>query len=97
MLLKPTARRAAQGRQTIRSQFASITGCSRNGLPPARPPPRDERPAHQKIEMLPETVLLEPGATQQLLVRATFSDGHIEDVTHWAKFNAANAIGHAGG
>ena len=41
--------------------------------------------------MLPEQVLLEPGATQQLLVRATFSDGHIEDVTHWAKFTAANA------
>ncbi len=55
------------------------------------PPPRDDDTRIQKVEMLPETVLLEPGATQQLLVRATFSDGHVEDVTHWAKFSAANA------
>ena len=48
-------------------------------------------PRIQKIEILPEQALLQPGASQQLLVRATFSDGHTEDVTHWAKFNAANA------
>src|SRR5580704_15600969 len=41
--------------------------------------------------MLPERVILEPGATQQLLVRATFNDGRVEDVTHWTKFTAANA------
>ncbi|MGI8966375.1 MAG: DUF1549 domain-containing protein, partial [Limisphaerales bacterium] len=28
---------------------------------------------------------------QQLIVRAHFNDGHTEDVSHWAKYNAANA------
>ena len=27
-----------------------------------------------------------PGQTQQVLVQATYSDGRVEDVTHWAKF-----------
>jgi hypothetical protein len=55
------------------------------------PGPKPEDPRIQKIEILPEQVLLEPGADQQLLVRATFSDGHTEDVTHWAKFTSVNA------
>ncbi len=52
------------------------------------PKPSDAR--IQNVEILPRQVLLEPGASQQLLVRATFSDGHTEDVTHWTKFNSAN-------
>src|ERR1019366_6267118 len=31
-------------------------------------------------------VSLLPGAKQQILVRARFSDGHTEDVTRWAKY-----------
>jgi len=34
---------------------------------------------------------LQPGASQQLTVRAHFSDGKIRDVTRWAKFTDANA------
>jgi hypothetical protein len=55
------------------------------------PGPKKEDPRIQKIEILPEHVVLKHDANQQLLVRATFSDGHTEDVTHWAKYNAANA------
>ncbi len=54
------------------------------------PGPKDTDARIQKIEVLPEAVVLKSGDTQQLVVRATFSDGHTEDVTHWAKFNAAN-------
>ncbi len=53
--------------------------------------PKNEDPRIQKIEILPDHVVLTNGASQQLLVRATFSDGHTEDVTHWTKFNAGNA------
>ncbi len=55
------------------------------------PGPKKEDPRIQRIEILPEHVVLSAGENQQLLVRATFSDGHTEDVTHWAKYNAANA------
>lgn len=54
------------------------------------PPPKPEDPRIQKIEIVPNAVLLKNGDSQQLLVLATFSDGHTEDVTHWVKFNAAN-------
>ncbi len=53
--------------------------------------PKKEDPRIQRIEMVPDHVILKPGASQQIVVRATFSDGHTEDVTHWAKYNAANA------
>jgi len=54
------------------------------------PPPRNEDPLIQRLEVIPERVVLEPGAGQQLLIRAHFSDGHSEDVTHWAKYTATN-------
>ena len=43
-----------------------------------------------KIEVLPEQVVLKPGVPQQLLVRATFSNGEVRDVTRYAKFTSAN-------
>ncbi len=55
------------------------------------PGPRKEEPAIERIEILPPQVTLKPGAEQQLIVRAHFADGREADVTHWAKFTAANA------
>jgi hypothetical protein len=54
------------------------------------PPPTDADPRMQRLELLPGKVVLRPGDQQQLIVRAHFSDGHTEDVTRWAKFNATN-------
>jgi hypothetical protein len=54
------------------------------------PGPKAEDPHVVRIETLPQRVVLGPGETQQLTVRAHFSDGHIEDVTHWAKYTSAN-------
>ena len=54
------------------------------------PGPRPDDARISRLEVLPPAALLQPGATQQLSVRATFSDGHVEDVTRWAKFNAVN-------
>lgn len=54
------------------------------------PGPRKDDPRITRLEVLPPAALLKPGDAQQLSVRATFSDGHSEDVTRWAKFNAAN-------
>ena len=43
------------------------------------------------LEVLPRQSLLQPGDSQQLIVRAHYNDGRTEDVTHWAKFTATDA------
>lgn len=42
------------------------------------------------LEVYPANATLAPGAQQQLLVRAKYADGRIEDVTNWVKFSSAN-------
>lgn len=54
------------------------------------PGPKADEPRIVRIEISPERVILKPDAAQQLIVRATFTDGHVEDVTRWAKFTSAN-------
>jgi len=54
------------------------------------PPPSDDDPRLQRIEVLPERVTLQPGNQQQMIVRAYYSDGSVEDVTRWAKFTSTN-------
>ena len=54
------------------------------------PGPKADDPRIVRVHLLPEQVMLKPGAAQQLIVRAEFSDGHSEDVTRWAKFTSAN-------
>src|SRR5256885_152827 len=54
------------------------------------PAPKKEDPRIEKIEILPEQAVLQPKMSQQLIVRAWFSDGHSEDVTRWAKYTSAN-------
>lgn len=53
--------------------------------------PQAEDPRIERIEVLPPAVVLPPQAAQQLLVRAHYSDGHVEDATRWAKYTANNA------
>ncbi len=43
-----------------------------------------------KIEVFPQEASLRPGAEQQLVVTATFTDGRKEDVTRWAKYDSGN-------
>ena len=49
-------------------------------------PPKETDATVERIEILPDSVRLSPGRKQDVLVRAHYSDGHVEDVTHWAKF-----------
>ena len=44
----------------------------------------------QTIEVLPSAIELAKEDHQQLIVRAIYTDGRVEDVTHWAKFNSTN-------
>src|SRR5207253_1029473 len=50
------------------------------------PGPTPDDPRIDQLQILPEHAVLKPGANQQLLVRAHFSDGRTEDVTRWAKY-----------
>lgn len=54
-------------------------------------PPTDADPRIERVEILPSNVRLTPKSEQQLIVLATFSDGHVEDVTRWAKYTSASA------
>lgn len=89
ILLKPTLTIAHGGGQrfTVASpEYQVISGWIAAGMPP----PKESDARVQSVEVLPSEVSLRAGADQQLLVRATFSDGHSEDVTRWAKFSSGD-------
>lgn len=52
------------------------------------PGPTTREPVLTKLAVLPQTRQMLPGVTQRLLVRAVYSDGTSEDVTHRALFAA---------
>ena len=52
------------------------------------PRPRDAR--LESIRVLPESAVLNPGDTSQILVQAIYDDGRVVDVTHWSKFTSTD-------
>ena len=54
------------------------------------PAPKDNDARLKRLEVLPKSSLLKPGMKQQILVRAHFSDGRVEDVTRWARYTSNN-------
>ncbi|MFO0948368.1 MAG: DUF1553 domain-containing protein [Planctomycetota bacterium] len=52
--------------------------------------PKPDDPRVTKLQILPAQVVLKKDDRQQLIVLAHFSDGHVEDVTPWAKYTSAN-------
>ncbi|MFM9960980.1 MAG: DUF1549 domain-containing protein [Planctomycetaceae bacterium] len=55
------------------------------------PAPSEDDPRLKQLEILPTASQQKKGASQQLVVRGHYSDGHVEDVTRWCKFTSANA------
>lgn len=53
-------------------------------------PPSESDATIQRLEVLPDSAKLSLGAGQQLIVRAHFSDGNVEDVTKWAKYSSTD-------
>lgn len=53
-------------------------------------PPSSNDPSVDRLEILPEQSQLANGQSQDLVVRAYYSDGHVEDVTRWVKFTSAD-------
>lgn len=54
------------------------------------PPPRDDDPRVDHLDIFPSQSLQRVGERQQLLVTAQFSDGRRVDVTPWVKWSSAN-------
>lgn len=54
------------------------------------PPPADGDVDVAGLEVFPRRAVLKPGVEQQLVVRARYTDGRVEDVTRWVKFTSAN-------
>lgn len=65
-------------------EFAVLSGWLRMGAPG----PTGKEPTLTKLEILPGDRKMRPGEKQKLAVRAHFTDGHVEDVTHRAIFNS---------
>ncbi|MDX1983312.1 MAG: DUF1553 domain-containing protein [Bryobacteraceae bacterium] len=54
------------------------------------PPPSDRDAEVTALEAFPRQATLKPGQEQNIVVRARYSDGRLEDVTRWVKFSSNN-------
>lgn len=91
LLTKPTAATAHKGGKLIAADsrdYRILAEWIANGAAP----PAAADPVIDHIEVLPALSLLKPGDRQQLMVRAHYNDGRVEDVTHWAKFTSSNEV-----
>ncbi len=54
------------------------------------PPPTAKDADVVSLEVFPRAAVLKPGAEQQLVVRAKYSNGQVADVTRWVKYSSNN-------
>ncbi len=89
LLLKPTGALPHKGgvRFEVDSpDYNAIAGWIAAGAPA----PKDDDPRLDRLEVVPAGVVLKPGESQRLLVRAYYTDGHSDDVTRWVKFTSSD-------
>ena len=55
------------------------------------PPPKSDDPRIVRVTVYPPHSRQAVGASQQLVVCAEFTDGHVEDVTRWAKYTSVQS------
>ncbi len=90
LLLKPTVALPHKGGERFATDSLEYRVLSQ-WIAAGTPGPKAEEPRIHHLEFLPANVILKPGVTQQLIVRAHFSDGQVQDVTRWVKYTDANA------
>ncbi len=89
ILLKPTLTVPHGGGRRFdvgSPEYKVMAGWLAQGMPA----PRESDPLVTDIQVLPREASLHPGAQQQLIVTASFSDGHTADVTRWAKYDSGD-------
>jgi hypothetical protein len=90
LLLKPTGTVPHKGGTRFETNSLEYKILS-EWIAAGTPPPRPGDPRITKLEVSPVHATLKPGDTQTLSVKATFSDGSVQDVTRWVKYTDANA------
>lgn len=86
-LLKPTMQVAHGGGRRLEKDsvdFQVLTSWIKAGAPKPLP----TAPKVTKLTVSPKQRVGKVGMTQQLRVEATYSDGQIRDVTHWARYDS---------
>ncbi len=89
ILLKPTLTVPHGGGRRFdvgSPEYQVISGWLAQGMPA----PQESDALVTDIQVLPREASLRPGAQQQLIVTAVFSDGHTVDVTRWAKYDSGD-------
>lgn len=89
LLLKPTGIIAHGGGQRFDTNSLEYRVLS-EWIAAGAPPPAENDPVIEKLEITPGSRTLAPSGQQQLKVSATFSDGRTEDVTRWAKYTSSD-------
>jgi hypothetical protein len=89
LLTKPTGAIPHKGGLRFREDSLEYRVIS-EWIAQGQPGPTPEDPKITQLEILPKAVRLSTGDKQSLVVRAHFSDGHVEDVTRWAKYTSTN-------
>ena len=87
MLLKPTMEIGHGGGVRIKkgsSDYKVIADWIRAGAPA----PTERDATVRNLQVIPDKATLKPGDTQQIRVKATYSDGRSEDVTRWVKYSS---------
>ncbi len=89
MLLKPTFAIPHMGGLRFKTDSLEYRVLS-EWIAAGAPAPKQNEVEVTGLEVYPATAILVPGSEQQLVVRAKYSDGRIEDVTNWVKYNSNN-------
>jgi hypothetical protein len=89
LLLKPTLQLEHTGGERFKTGSRSYE-LLRRWLEDGAPAPNAKDASVTALEVWPAQRIMVPGEQQQLLVRATWSDGRREDVTATAQFDALN-------
>jgi hypothetical protein len=89
LVAKPTMLIGHGGGERIKTgsvDYKVVAGWVASGAPRPRP----EDPRITGLEVYPSTVALKKGDSQQIVVRAKYSDGRAQDVTRWVKFGTSD-------
>ncbi len=89
LLTKPTGAVPHKGGLRFRTDSLEYDVLS-EWIAAGTPAPQADDPRLARLEILPASAVLKPEMTQQLIVLAHFTDGHVEDVTRWAKYASTN-------
>jgi Protein of unknown function (DUF1553)/Protein of unknown function (DUF1549)/Bacterial Ig-like domain (group 2) len=89
LLLKPSLAMEHGGGERLKATSAGYD-LVRRWLADGAPEPAPTDPHVARLEVWPLKRRMVPGESQQLAVRAHWSDGRVQDVTSWAQFDAVH-------